>query len=99
MSKPLSKRRMKKQLRIAAQGISTGLAASLVIFCGLIIVFRYSTHRHIGHGLSLGFFLFTAILVLLVYRFMIVTPKSRRRPVTHAITELSKGEGKRTKSA
>ena len=69
-----------------------------MIFCGLMILFRLSAHRGIGHRVPLGFVLFTAILVWLVYRFMIVAPKSRRRPVTRAITELSKGEGEKTKS-
>jgi hypothetical protein len=70
-----------------------------MIFCGLMILFRLSAHRGIGHRVPFGLFLFSAILALLVYRFMIVTPKSRRRPVTRAITELSKGEGEKTKSA
>jgi uncharacterized membrane protein YgdD (TMEM256/DUF423 family) len=95
----LSRRRLKKHRRYAAQGISIGLAASLMIFCGLMIMFRLSAHRHIGHGVPFGFVLFTAILVWLVHRFLVVAPKSRRRPVTHAITELSKGEGNETKSA
>lgn len=90
---------MRRQLRIAVAGISTGLAASLMIFFGLMIMFRISAHRHIGHRVPLGLVLFTAILALLVYRFMLVAPKSRRRPVTRAITELSKGEGNKTKSA
>jgi hypothetical protein len=90
---------MKKQLRIAAQGISIGLVASLMVFCGLLIMFRLIAHRGIGHRVPFGLALFTAILALLVYRFMIVTPRSRRRPVAHAITELSKDEGNKTKSA
>jgi hypothetical protein len=99
MSRPLSRKRLRKHRRYAAQGISIGLAASLMIFCGLMIVFRLSAHRHIGHRVPLGLVLSTAILALLVHRFMLVTPKSRRRPVTPAITELSKDEGNKTKSA
>jgi hypothetical protein len=65
-----------------------------------MILFRLSAHRHIGNWVPFGLVLFTAILALLVYRFMLVTPESRsRRPVTRAITELSEGEGNKTKSA
>ena len=100
MSRPLSRRWIKKQLRYAAQGTSIGLAALLVIFLGLEIMSRLSADQHIGHRLLFAFVLFTVILVLLVYRFVLVTPKSRRRTRNYgAVTELSKDEGDKTKSA
>ena len=70
-----------------------------MIFCGLLVMLRHSAGRSIGHRVPFGFVLFTAILAFLVYRFMFVISESRRRPVSRAITELSKGDGDNTKSA
>ena len=97
----MSRRRLKKHLRYAAAGISIALTASLVILCGLMIMFRLSAHRQIGSGLPFGLALFTAVLILLVYRFARVSPGNRRKGSVpyRAVTELSKGEGNKTKSA
>jgi hypothetical protein len=56
------------QLRYAIHGIALGLIASAVVISGTIMIARLSDGRQIGHGVPLGFVLFTAIFVLIVYR-------------------------------
>ena len=98
--KRLSKRRLKKQLRYAAEGTAIGLIASLVLISGTMVIVRLSLGRHIGHRVPFGFVLFTTIFVLIVYRLMYVErePSRSTRSVTYGtVTELS--EGDKTKSA
>ena len=91
---------MRRQLRYAAQGISIGLATLLIIFCSIEIISRFSAGQHIGRKLVGALVLFAMILVLLIYRFVVMTPKRRRRSTTYgAVTELSKGKDDKTKSA
>ena len=52
------------QVRYAIHGIGIGLTASVVLISGMIMIFRLSVGRHIGHRVPFGFVLFTAILVL-----------------------------------
>jgi uncharacterized membrane protein YgdD (TMEM256/DUF423 family) len=100
-TKRLSKRRLKKQLRYAAEGTSIGLIASLVLISGTIMIVRFSIGRHIGHRVPFGFVLFITIFVLMVYRRMHLKREPLRRStrsVTYgAVTELS--ERDKTKSA
>jgi hypothetical protein len=98
-----SKRRLKKQLRYAAQGIAAGVIASLVLISGTIIIVRLRTGNSIGHGVPLGFILSTAILVFVIYWISREPPyredKTRRSPqsVTRsAVTELSKDDNSKS---
>lgn len=98
--KPLSKRRLKKQLRYAVEGTAIGLIASVVLILGATIVVRFSIGRHIGQLVPFGFVLFITILVLMVYRprYLEREPRRSTRSVTSgAVTELS--ERDKTKSA
>jgi hypothetical protein len=98
------KRRLENQLRYAAQGIAAGVIASLVLISGTIMIVRLRIGRSIGHTVPLGFVLFTAILIFIIYRLMREPPyredETRRSPqsVTRgAVTELPKDDT--TKSA
>lgn len=97
----MSKRRLKRQMRIAAQGIAIGMAASFVIILGVIIIVRWIVERHISHRAPFGLAFFAAIFVLMVYRFVLAKhapPKHRRRSVARSsVVELS--EDKKAKSA
>jgi uncharacterized membrane protein YgdD (TMEM256/DUF423 family) len=98
--KHLSKRRLKKQLRYAAEGTAIGLTASLVLISGTIMIVRLSIGRHIGHRVPFGFVLFTTIFVLIVYRLMHLErePLRSTRSVTYGVvTEIS--ERDKTRSA
>jgi hypothetical protein len=100
-TKHLSKRRLKKQLRYAAEGTAIGVIASLVLILGTTVIVRFSIGRHIGHRVPFGFALFITIFVLMVYRLMHLKREPGRRTtrsVTYgAVTELS--ERDKTKSA
>ena len=97
------------QVRYAIHGIGIGLTASVVLISGMIMIFRLSVGRHIGHRVPFGFVLFTAILVLIVYRlrrkYFYVgrrTATSTRAASNGAVTELSEssaGDPNHTKSA
>lgn len=91
---------MRRELRYAAQGISIGLIASLTIFCALKLISRASAEQRIGHTLPVALVILTAIFALLLYRFVVTTPSSRKKSVLGAaVTELPKGECDKTKSA
>ena len=100
-TKYLSKRRLKKQLRYAAEGTAIGLIASLVLISGTIMIVRFSIGRHIGHRVAFGFVLLITIFILMVYRLMHLKREPRRRSTRSAsygaVTELSERE--KTKSA
>jgi hypothetical protein len=97
------------QVRYAIHGIGIGLTASVVLISGMIMIFRLSVGRHIGHRVPFGFVLFAVILVLIVYRlrrkYFYVGRKrttSTRSATNGAVTELSDssaGDPNRTKSA
>lgn len=100
-TKYLSKRRLKKQLRYAAEGTAIGLTASLVLISGTIMIVRFSIGRHLGHRVPFGFVLLITIFILMVYRLMHFKREPRRRSTRSAsygaVTELS--ERDKTKSA
>jgi hypothetical protein len=97
------------QVRYAIHGIGIGLTASVVFISGTIMIFRLSVGRHIGHRVPFAFVLFTAILLLIVYRlrskyFYLArkTATSTRSATTGAVTELSESSAadhNQTKSA
>ena len=95
------------QVRYAIHGIGIGLTASGVLISGTIMILRLSLGRHIGHRVPFGFFLFTTIFVLIVYRlrrkYFYVgrkTARSTRSATQGAVTELSQSSaGDHTKSA
>ena len=91
----MSRRRLKRQVRIAAQGIGIGVAASLVLILGAIVAVRFVVGGHIGHKAPFGLAFFAVIFVLMVYRFVLMErrPRHHRRFVARsAVTELSKDE-------
>ena len=97
----------KHQVRYAIHGVGIGLAASVVLISGTIMILRLSLGRHIGHRVPFGFFLFTAIFVLIVYRLRRryfyrerKTARSTRSATQGAVTELSQSNAEdQTKSA
>jgi hypothetical protein len=98
--KGLSRRRLKKQLRYAAQGIAIGLIASLALISGTIAIVRWIVGKHISYKLPLGCAFLTMILVVMISRLWHVKRKSgrsRRSVTSAAVTELSAGD--KTKSA
>ncbi len=99
-TKGISRRRLKKQLRYAVQGISLGTAASLAIISGGILLVRRINGRPLGHRVPFGFVLFVTVLIVIVYLVSRAEREQRGRkrpPARAAITELS--EGDKTKSA
>jgi hypothetical protein len=92
----MPRKRSRKQLRYALQGIATGLIASLTLISGIVMLVRHSIGRHIGHRGPLAFALLTTILVLLVYRFWRAEgePGRSTRSATHGeVTELPGSDG------
>ena len=99
-TKGISRRRLKKQLRYAVQGISIGTAASLAIISGGIMLIRHINGTHLGHRVPFGFVLFVTALIVMVYWGSRAEREQRGRkrpPARAAINELS--EGDKTKSA
>jgi hypothetical protein len=98
--KGVSRRRLKKQLWYAAQGIVIGLIASLALILGTIVIVRWIVGKHISYELPFSCALFTMILVVMVYRLWHAKRKSgetRRSVAPAAVTELSADD--KTKSA
>lgn len=94
----LSKRRLKKQLRYAAQGMATGLIASLALISGTIVISRLIVRGRIGYGIPFAFAFFTVVLIVMIYRLWnprLETGRSRRSVTS--VTELSADD--KTKSA
>lgn len=91
----MSRRRRKKQIRIAAQGIVVGVAAALVIILGVLISVRWIVERHVSHRAPFGLAVCAAIFVFMVYRFALAEPKPRqhrRSVVPSTVVELPKDE-------
>ena len=98
--KGVSRRRLKKQLWYAAQGIVIGLIASLALILGTIVIVRWIVGKPISYELPFSCALFTMILVVMVYRLWHAKRKSgetRRSVSSAAVTELSADD--KTKSA
>lgn len=98
--KGLSKRRLKKHLRYAAEGIATGAIASLALISATIVIVRLSIGMPIGHRVPFGCVLFSTILIALIYRLWHMRPgPERKRPSTsyREMAELSPKD--KTKSA
>lgn len=99
----LSRRRLKKQLGYAAQGIGIGLIASSALISGTIVIVRWIIGKPVNQKLLFACALFTMILVVMIYRLWHVKRKldrSRRFPARGAVNELSASDRTdKTKSA
>ena len=96
----MSRRRLKRQIGIAAQGIALGVAASFVIILGVVIIVRFVVGSPIGRKAPFGVALFATIFLLMMYRFVFAErePRQRRRSVARStVMELSEDE--KSKSA
>jgi amino acid permease len=102
-AKGLSKRRLKRQLRYAAQGVAIGLIASVALISGTIVIVRWIIGEQVSQKLTFGCAFFTLVLIVMIYRFWHVKRKSgesRRSEADGAVTELSASDKTdKTKSA
>jgi uncharacterized membrane protein len=96
----LSKRRLKKLLRRACEGIAIGLVASIALISGTAVIVRLIIGAPIGHRMPLGCVFFIGVLIAMIYRLWHIRPepsRSRRFETYGTVTELSADD--KTKSA
>jgi uncharacterized membrane protein len=100
VARSLSRRKLRRQLLYAAQGISIGLAGTLVIFCGIKLISRLMSDQPIGHKWPIALVILLAVLVSLLYRFVVMTSTGASKSVARsAVSEFSKGERDKSRSA
>jgi hypothetical protein len=92
------KRRLKRKLRIGAEGCAIGLVAALAIISGTAVIVRLIIGASIGHRVVFSCVFFTGLLIVMIYRFwhlQFAPHRSSCLETYGTVTELSTDDRKR----
>jgi hypothetical protein len=95
----MSNRRLKRKLRIVAEGCAIGLIAALAIISGTAVVVRLVIGSSVGHKALISCVFFTGLLIVMAYRFwhLELAPSRSTRVETHGtLTDLSIDDKKKS---